>query len=107
MYTETMRALGSGIFRAENALAGKSRALPTCNKLYASILTPIRRRRQRAATTVSAVVGHHDGGSAVLGQHGHDVLQEVELLVRGRDEEILAVVILPLGVDLASSRTIR
>jgi hypothetical protein len=29
------------------------------------------------------------------------VLQEIELLVRGRDKEILAVVILALGVDLA------
>ena len=46
------------------------------------------------------IVGHHDGGSAVLGQHGHDVLQEIELLVRGRDEEVLAIVILALGVDL-------
>jgi hypothetical protein len=27
------------------------------------------------------IVGHHDGSSAVLGQHCHDVLQEIELLV--------------------------
>jgi len=29
------------------------------------------------------------------------VLQKIELLVRGGDEEILAVVILALGIDLA------
>ncbi len=46
------------------------------------------------------VVGHHDPGSAVLGQHGHDVLQEIELLVRGGDEEILTVLILALAIDL-------
>ena len=34
-------------------------------------------------------------------QHGHDVLQEVELLVRGGDEEVGAVVVLALAVDLA------
>ena len=57
--------------------------------------------RLAGAALEQHVVGHHDGGSAVLGQHGHDVLQEIELLVRGRHEEILAVVILALGIDLA------
>jgi hypothetical protein len=56
--------------------------------------------RLAGAALEQHIVGHHDGGSAVLGQHGHDVLQEIELLVRGRDEEVLAIVILALGVDL-------
>ena len=47
------------------------------------------------------VVGQHHGRFAVRRQDGHDVLQEVELLVRGGDEEVRALVVLPLGVDRA------
>jgi hypothetical protein len=57
--------------------------------------------RLAGAALEQHIVGHHDGGSAVLGEHGHDVLQEIELLVRSRHEEILAVVALALRVDLA------
>ncbi len=47
------------------------------------------------------VVGQDDGGQAVRGEHGHDVLEEVELLVRRGGEEVGAVVILALAVGLA------
>jgi hypothetical protein len=57
--------------------------------------------RLAGAALEQHIVGHHDGGSAVLSQHGHDVLQEIELLVGGRYEKILAVVILALRIDLA------
>jgi hypothetical protein len=53
--------------------------------------------RLSGAALEQHIVGHYDGGSAVLGQHGHDVLQEIQLLVRSRHEEVLAVVILPLS----------
>jgi hypothetical protein len=36
---------------------------------------------------------------SVLGQYDHDVLEEVELLVR--DEKVVAIVILALRLDLA------
>src|SRR5206468_13095266 len=54
-------------------------------------------KRLACAALEQHVVGHHDGGSAVLGQHCHDVLQKIKLLVRSRHEEILAVVVLVLG----------
>jgi len=38
---------------------------------------------------------------SVLGQYDHDVLEEVELLVRGGDEKVVAIVILALRLDLA------
>ncbi len=37
------------------------------------------------------VVGQHHGGTASVVEHHHDVLQEVELVVLGLDEEVLAV----------------
>jgi hypothetical protein len=46
-------------------------------------------------------VGQHHPSAAVLGQHRHDVLKEVELLVGRGGKEILTVLILPLGIDLA------
>ena len=55
-----------------------------------------RRRRPRTARCRAA-----PPRLAVRRQHGHDVLQEVQLLVRRGDEEVLAVIILALAVDLA------
>ena len=47
------------------------------------------------------VVGHDDGGAAVDLEQGLDVLDEVELLVRGRRPEVGAVVGERLAVGLA------
>jgi hypothetical protein len=53
-----------------------------------------------ARTTLEQyVVGQHDG--RFWRQDSHDVLQEVQLLVRCGDEEVLPVVVLALAVDLA------
>ena len=37
--------------------------------------------RLTGAALEQHIVGHHDGSPAVLGQYGHDVLQEIKLLV--------------------------
>src|SRR5665213_3288756 len=47
------------------------------------------------------VIRHDDRGRAVLFEDRHDVLNEIELLVRGRDLEIWPLVILALGLDVA------
>jgi hypothetical protein len=57
--------------------------------------------RLAGAALEQHVVRHHHRGLAVLGQDGHHVLQEIELVVRGRDKEVLPIVILALGLDLA------
>jgi hypothetical protein len=47
------------------------------------------------------VVGQHHRRLPVGRQDGHDVLQEVQLLLRVRDEEVGAIVVVALAVGLA------
>ena len=48
-------------------------------------------QRLAGAALEQHVVGQHDGGAAVDVEDRHDVLQEVELLVGRRDDEVLAL----------------
>jgi hypothetical protein len=50
-----------------------------------------------AAGLEQHVVRQHHAGAAVGVEHGHDVLQKVELLVGRGELEVLALVVLALG----------
>ena len=66
-----------------------------------ALLEEVPAHRLAGAALEEHVVRHHDGGAAVDPEQRLDVLDEVELLVRGRGPEVRAVVGEGLAVGLA------